>query len=110
MGDKCLPTLVVGDEDKFHRSFRRGEDMCGLVGLFMCGNKLHVPRRDPNEGRHVVVAASCGAEFHGVSSQTRRIKTTRKGVFGDSEEASAWRAALNISSGSYSGLAIHEPV
>jgi hypothetical protein len=50
------------------------------------------------------------AEFHGVSSQTGRIKTTKKGVFVDSEEASAWRTALSISSGSYSGLAIHEPV
>jgi hypothetical protein len=50
------------------------------------------------------------AEFHGVSSQIRRIKTTRKGVFGDLKEASAWRNALSISSGSYSVLAIHEPV
>ena len=28
----------------------------------------------------------------------------------DSEEERAWRTALSISSGSYSGLAIHEPV
>ena len=50
------------------------------------------------------------AEFHGVSSQIGRIKTTKKGVSSDSEEARAWRIALSISSGSYSGLAMHEPV
>ncbi len=50
------------------------------------------------------------AEFHGVSSKTRRIKTTRKGVSYDSEEDRAWRIALSISSGLYSGLAIHELV
>jgi hypothetical protein len=37
------------------------------------------------------------AEFHGVSSQTGRIKTTKKGVSDDSEEAKAWRTALSIS-------------
>ena len=50
------------------------------------------------------------AEFHGVSSQTRRIRTTKKGVSSDYEEVRVWRTALSISSGSYSGLAIHEPV
>ena len=45
-----------------------------------------------------------------MSSQTGRIKTTKRGVFADFEEAIAWRTALSISSGSYSGLAIHEPV
>ena len=50
------------------------------------------------------------AEFHGVSSQTRSIKTTRKGLSCDYEEERAWRTGLSISSGSYSGLAIHEPV
>ena len=59
-GDKCLPTLVVGDEDKLHRPFRRVEDICGIVGLCVCGDKPHVPRWDPDEGRHVVVAANCG--------------------------------------------------
>jgi hypothetical protein len=50
------------------------------------------------------------AEFHGVSSQIGRIKTNRKGVFSTSKEASsAWRTVLIISSGSYRGLAIHEP-
>jgi hypothetical protein len=50
------------------------------------------------------------AELHGVSSQTGRIKTTRKRVSCDSEEERAWRTALGTSSGSYFGLAIHEPV
>ena len=50
------------------------------------------------------------AELHGVSSQTGNIKINRKGVSCDSEEERAWRTALSISSGSYSGLAIQEPV
>jgi len=50
------------------------------------------------------------AEFHGVLSQSGRIKTTRKGVSINYEKASAWRTALSIFSGTYSGLAIHEPV
>ncbi len=57
---KRLETLVVGDEDEFHGPFRGGEDRYGLVGLFVCWNKPHVPLRDPDEGRHVVVAANCG--------------------------------------------------
>ncbi len=57
---KCLPTIFVGDKDEFHRSFRGGEDWVGLVGLFVGGDKPHVPRQDPDEGRHVVVAADCG--------------------------------------------------
>ena len=60
VADKCLSSLGIGDEDNFHRSFCRGEDRCVLVGLFVCGNKPHVPRRDPDEGRHAVVAANCG--------------------------------------------------
>ena len=50
------------------------------------------------------------AEFHGVSSQIESINTTRKGVSCASKEEKAWRTALSISSDSYSGLAIHEPV
>ena len=50
------------------------------------------------------------AEFHGVSSQIGRISTTKKGVSCASEEARACRTALSMSSGSYSGLAIHEPL
>ena len=49
------------------------------------------------------------AELHGVSSQTGRFKTTRKGVSADYEEASACRNSSSIFSGSYSWLAIHEP-
>ena len=60
VADKCLPILGVGDEDKFLRPSRKREDRCGLVGLFVCGVKPHVPRRDQDEGRHVVVAANCG--------------------------------------------------
>ena len=63
--------------------------MCDLVGLFVCGNRPHVPRRDPDEGR-MLWWPQIAAEFHGVSSQTGRIKTTKKGVSGDSEEAKAW--------------------
>jgi hypothetical protein len=50
------------------------------------------------------------AEFHGVSSHTGRIITAKKGLSCASEEARAWRTALSMSSGSYSGLAIQEPV
>ncbi len=58
VADKGFSTL--GDKDKFHRRFPRGEDKCGLIGLFVGGNKPHVPRRDPDECGHVVVAANCG--------------------------------------------------
>jgi hypothetical protein len=57
--DKCLPTLVVGEKDEFHRLFRGGEGRIGLVGFLVSGDKPHVPRRDPDEGRHVAVAADC---------------------------------------------------
>jgi len=108
-GRKVLPTLVVGDEDQFHRQFRRGEDMCCLVGLFMVGNKSHVPRRDPDEGRHVAVAANCG-RFPRCVLPDWQDQDHQKRVSRDSEEASAWRTSLSISFSSYSGLAIHEPV
>ncbi len=49
-------------------------------------------------------------EFHGVSSQTGKIIATKKGVSRASEETRACRTALSMSSGSYSGLVIHEPV
>ncbi len=42
----CFSSLVVGDEKKLHRPFRKGEGRCGLVGLFVGGNKPHVPLRD----------------------------------------------------------------
>ena len=50
VANTCFLTLGVGDEDKFLLPFGRGEDKCGLVGLFVCGDKLHVPRRDSDEG------------------------------------------------------------
>ena len=40
----------IGDENKFYRPFCRVEGRCSLVGMFMRGNKPHVPRRDPDEG------------------------------------------------------------
>ena len=48
--EKCVWTLGVGDEDNFYRPLRWGEARCGLAGLFMCGDKPHVPHRDPDEG------------------------------------------------------------
>jgi len=65
--DKCLPTLVVGDEKNIHRPLRMEEDRCAIIGLFVCGNKPHVIRRDPDENRHVVVAANYGG-VPGISS------------------------------------------
>ena len=63
---KCLPALFVCDKDDFHRPLRGGEDWVGLVGLLVRRDKTHVPRRDPDEGRHVVVAANCGRAPRGV--------------------------------------------
>ena len=49
--------------------------------------------------------------LHGESSQAGRMKTTRSSGLGDIvDEASACSTALRISSGSYSGLAINDPV
>ncbi len=47
-------------------------------------------------------------EFQGVSSHVGNISTTMNGVSVCSEEASAWRIVLSMSSGSYSGFAMHE--
>ncbi len=49
-------------------------------------------------------------EFQGVSSQTGRTMTTRKGVVVCSDEPRARRMAFCMSSRSYSGLAMQEPV
>ena len=49
-------------------------------------------------------------ESHGVSSQTRRTNTTKNGVSLISDDASAYMIAFNMSSGSYSGLAMQEQV
>ena len=48
--------------------------------------------------------------LHGESSHAGRMKTTKSGLGDIVEEASAWRTAFCISSGSYSGLAMHDPV
>ena len=63
---KCLLTLFVCDKDEFNRPFRGGEVLVGLVGLLVRMDKTHVPRRDPDEGQHVVVAAICGRVPRGV--------------------------------------------
>jgi hypothetical protein len=48
--------------------------------------------------------------LHGESSQAGRIKTTRSGLGDIVKEASACRTALRISSGSYYGLVMQDPV
>ncbi len=48
------------------------------------------------------------AEFHGVSSHNGRTRTTKKGVALVSYDTSACMTALNMSSGSYFGLGMHE--
>ena len=67
VADEFFPTLGFGDENKFHRPFRRGEDKCGLVEFFVSGNKPHVPRRDPVE-IDMLWWPRIAATFHGVSS------------------------------------------
>jgi hypothetical protein len=109
MGDKCLPTLVVGDEDEVHRPFREGENRVGLFGLLVSWDKPNVPAQIRMR-IDMLWWPRIAAEFHGVYSQIGSIKTTRKGMSCFSEEARAWRTALSMSSGSYSGLVIHEPV
>ncbi len=58
----------------------------------------------------VLGCESMDCVLHGESSQAGRIKTTRSGLGDVVEEASACRATLRISSGSYSGLAMQDPV
>ncbi len=48
--------------------------------------------------------------LHGESSQEGRIQTTSRGLGDVVDEASACKTALCMSSGSYSGLALHDPV
>jgi hypothetical protein len=109
VADKCLTVHGIGDEDEFYRPFRQGEEKSGLFELYVSGNKPHVSHRDPDEGRHVVVAENCGRVPRCVI-QDRESQDPKKGESHVSDEASAWRTALSISSGLYSGLAIHEPV
>ena len=49
-------------------------------------------------------------EFQGVSSQTGKVKITRKGVSLHSDDASACMIAVSMSSGSYSGFAMYDMV
>ncbi len=49
-------------------------------------------------------------DVHGESSHTGRVMTTRNGASVFSEDARAWRTACSMSSGSYSGFAMHEAV
>ena len=49
-------------------------------------------------------------EFHGVSTHTWRTKTTKKGVALVSDDTSACRTTLSMSSSSYSGLTLQEIV
>jgi len=50
------------------------------------------------------------AEFQEVYSHTGRITTTKNGVSVFSDDASAFKSAFCISSGSYYGLTMHELV
>ncbi len=58
----------------------------------------------------VLGCESLDCVLHGESSHAGRIKATRSGLGDIVEEASACRTTLRISSGSYSGLAMQDPV
>ena len=47
--------------------------------------------------------------LQGESSHADRTKTTRRGLGDSIEQAIACRTAFRMSSGSYSGLAMHDP-
>ncbi len=88
VADKCLPTLVVGDEDKFHRPFCGGEDGCRLVGLFAGTNRMCSAGRIRMR-LDMMWWPLIAAESHGVPSEIGRIKTTGIGVSCVSEEERA---------------------
>ncbi len=48
--------------------------------------------------------------LHGETFHAGRMKTTRSGLGDVVDEASACKTALRMSSGLYSGLAMHDPV
>ncbi len=50
VAEEAFPPLGIGYENKFHWPFGRGEDKCGLVGLFVKRYKPHVSRHDSDEG------------------------------------------------------------
>ncbi len=58
----------------------------------------------------MLVGPRIAIEVHGESSHTRRTMTARNGAFVCFEEDSAWRTAFSMSSGPYSGLAMHDAV
>ncbi len=58
----------------------------------------------------VLGCESMDCVLHGESSQAGRIKTTKSGLGDFVEEASACRTAIRISSSSYYGLAMQDPV
>ncbi len=58
----------------------------------------------------VLGCESMDCVFNGESSQAGRTKTTISGLGDIVEEASACKPALRMSSGSYSGLAMQDPV
>ena len=59
---------------------------------------------------YIFLLSRMDAEFQGVSSQTGRTSITQSGVLLRSDEANAWRIVFRMSSGSYSGLVMHELV
>ena len=65
--------------------------------------------RDPDEGRHNLVAVDCGGVPRCVLLD-REDPDHPKVIYVASEEASAYRTALSMFSGSYSGMAIQKRV
>ena len=72
-------------------------------------HKPHVSSGDTDEFRYVSIASNGCRVPWGVVPD-RRILTTKNGVSLLSYDASAWRTAFSISSGSYSGMAMEELV
>jgi hypothetical protein len=59
-------TCFIGDENKLHHPLSRGDGRHHVFGSTVCRYKVHVTRRDANEGRHVVVAPDGGRVPWGV--------------------------------------------
>ena len=53
---------------------------------------------------------SIDCDLQGESSQAGRMNTTKRGLGDAMEQAIACITAFRMSSGSYSGLAMHDPV
>ena len=58
----------------------------------------------------IFVCPRIAFDVHGESSHTGRTMTAKNGSFVCSEEAKACKTAFSMSSGSYSGLAMHDAV